>query len=129
MNSAKTDIYSQWIVNAGLLLVMAGTALPLLRTGADWFRYIYCAGAVLALIGWIIRKPLGKDAPMRARRLSRLEVWSAIMFCVGGFFMFYNSGGPGRMDWLAFTLAGGAIQIYTSIMLPKALAANGKKTK
>lgn len=129
MNSEKTNIYSQWIVNIGLLLVMTGTALPLLRIGADWFRYIYCAGAVLALLGWIIRKPLGKDAPMRARRLSRMEAWSAIMFCAGGFFMFYNAGGTGRMDWIAFTLAGGAIQIYTSIMLPKALAGKSGKSK
>ena len=38
--------------------------------------------------------------------------------------MFYEAAGP--RDWIAFTLAGGAIQIYTSIMIPRTIAKENK---
>ncbi len=39
--------------------------------------------------------------------------------------MWYEGARP--MDWLAFTLAGGVLQIYTSIMIPRE-AAKGNKS-
>ena len=113
---------SLWAINIGLILVLTGTALPLLRTGHGFYQYIYCAGALLTLVGRIIQPRLPQSAPLRARRLSRIEIWSALMFCAGGFSMLYNAGKAGRMDWIAFTLAGGAVQAYTSLMIPRALA-------
>lgn len=56
---------------------------------------------------------------LRLKRLYRLETWSALFFCVGTFFIFYDRAGVS--DWLAFTLAGGAVQAYTSIMIPRAM--------
>lgn len=107
-----------WIMNIGLLLVMAATAMPLLRTQGDAFRYIYTAGAVLCLIGRLMT-PFNKNNPLRARRLERMQIWSGVFFCAGAFFMFYYDSS--RMDWLAFTLAGAVIMVYTTLMIPRIL--------
>ena len=72
----------------------------------------------MLLIGRIFSSYKGDN--LRLKRLYRIESWSAIFFCVAVFFMFYERAGA--RDWLAFTLAGGAIQIYTSIMIPRTIA-------
>ena len=53
---------------------------------------------------------------MRLRRLHRLEVWTGIIFCVGAAFLFFRL--ETLRDWLAFTIAGAALQIYTSVAIP-----------
>lgn len=108
-----------WLMNTGLLLIVAGTALPLLHIEGDMYRYLYTAGALLALIGRIFA-PGYKGSILRVRRLGRIELWSCIIFCAGAFFMWYNK--TQAKDWLAFTLAGGALQIYTSLMIPRTLS-------
>ena len=55
----------------------------------------------------------------------RLESWSSLLFCVAAFFAFYSA--PVIRDWLAFTLAGAAIQIYSSIALNIAASKSAKK--
>ncbi|MCM1517643.1 MAG: hypothetical protein NC117_03295 [Pseudoflavonifractor sp.] len=105
---------AMWIVNAGLMAIFAATLLALTMHAAGWWRYLYGAGA-LALIAGRLMSPYRGDI-YRVKRLSRIEVWSAIFFCVAVFFMFYP--GANNRDWLAFTLAGGVIQVYTSVMIP-----------
>lgn len=98
----------------GMLLVVAGTLSPLMGGHVSLYRWIYGAGAALLLVTRILTPYTGKS--LRLKRLYRIESWAALFFCVATFFMFYQ---PGIMrDWLVFTLAGGAIQIYTSIMIP-----------
>lgn len=117
-NVERRQTASMWIANTGLFLIMAAIALPLLRFGGDVYKYVFATGAALVLVGRIINvAPSGTS--LRVRRLVRMELWSGIVFCVGAFFMFYPGVGP--TDWLAFTLAGGAIQAYTSLMLPRAI--------
>lgn len=99
----------------GLILVMAGTALPLLRLDTEIYRYIFSAGAILVVVGRLFMPYKGPS--LRIKRLCRLEVWSGLFFCAAAFFMFWKGAGP--TDWIAFTLAGAAIQIYTSIMIPR----------
>lgn len=112
-----------WLTTLGMLLVAAGTAMPLLMIdGSDLFKYIYGAGAIMLLIGRLFNPYKGDN--IRLKRLYRIESWSAIFFCVAVFFMFYESAGP--RDWIAFTLAGGAILIYTSIMIPRTIAKENK---
>lgn len=106
------------IVPFGLLLILLATITPFFlrdcRWAVDSFRYVYCAGAIIVLIGRIFQKrPATSD--LRLRRLYRLEVWIAIIFCVAGFFAFYSGE---LRDWIAFTLAGAALQAYTSIAIP-----------
>lgn len=98
----------------GMLLVVAGTLSPLMGGHVSLYRWIYGVGAALLLVTRILTPYTGKS--LRLKRLYRIESWAALFFCVATFFMFYQ---PGIMrDWLVFTLAGGAIQIYTSIMIP-----------
>lgn len=99
----------------GLILVMAGTALPLLRLDSEIYRYIFSTGAILVVVGRLFMPYKGPS--LRIKRLCRLEVWSGLFFCAAAFFMFWKGAGP--TDWIAFTLAGAAIQIYTSIMIPR----------
>lgn len=112
---------SPWLIvmNIGLLMIVAGTALPLLHVDAAVWRYIYCAGALLALLGRVCA-PAYKGSVTRVRRLGRIEFWSCIVFCVAGFFMWYEPEQP--RDWIAFTLAGGALQVYASIMTARTLS-------
>lgn len=127
-----------WLVtvNVGLLLIVTGTAIPLLRiTGVDptglMARIVYSAGAAGVFLGRMF-SPSTAGLPLRVRRLCRLEIWTGIIFCAGAFFMWYT---PGRMDWLAFTLAGAVVQIYTSLTIPRAMekerrnASAGKPSK
>lgn len=108
----------QWLVVAGLLLVMAGTVMPLFRVETGCWRWLYTAGAVAVLVGQLFSPYSGDN--LRLKRLYRIETWSGVLFCAGAFFIFYRSYGVGPMDWIAFTLAGGIIRIYTSIMIPRA---------
>lgn len=109
-----------WVITAGLLLIGAGTLMPLLtmQRGSDLFRYIYTAGAAIVIIGRLFTPYQGTD--LRLKRLVRIEAWSGICFCVAAFFLFYDT--VSLRDWLAFTMAGGAIQCYTSFMIPRVAA-------
>lgn len=118
MSTAKVQKLWLWGITAGMLLIVAGTMMPIFNLEGDYFtgtiyKYVYSAGALLLIVSRLFSSYKGKND--RLRRLYRIESWSAIFFCVAAFFMFY---GDAARDWLAFTLAGGAIQIYTSIMIP-----------
>lgn len=115
-----------WIVlsTVALIMIVVGTVMPILG-GANTpfnmlsptFKYVYSAGALILLVSRLFSPYTG--SVVRVRRLYRIETWSSIFFCVAAFFLFYEP--ETSRDWLAFTLAGGAIQIYTSIMIPRAV--------
>lgn len=110
-------------MTVGMLLVVAGTLSPLMGGHVSLYRWIYGAGALILLISRIMSPYTGTS--LRLKRLYRIESWAAIFFCVATFFMFYQ---PEIMrDWLVFTLAGGAVQIYTSIMIPLVVKKESKK--
>ncbi len=112
----KKEQIMMLLITVGMLLIAVGIVLPIFM-GIDCaaYRYIYAAGALMLIIGRIFSPYRGKD--LRLKRLYRIESWSAIFFCVAAFMLFYN---PRSMrDALAFTLAGGVIQVYTSIMIPR----------
>lgn len=112
------------LVTVGMLLLAVGIVIPIITFDiqADTFRYIYAAGALLLVIGRIFTPYQGDN--LRVKRLCRIESWSAIFFCMSAFLLFYDK--TSLRDALVFTLAGGLIQIYTSIMIP---AADRKKSK
>lgn len=112
MNKAQRTTWSSILSPIGLLIIMVAAALPLLKLGTDYAKYIYAAGAAILLVAKIIM-PIVKE-PLRLRRLMRMEIWTGIIFMVGAVFMFL----PGK-DWIAFTLAGGVITLYTSILIPR----------
>lgn len=107
----------QWlvaVVTIGLLAIVIATLIPVMNKGFEhpWYRYLYAVGAAMVLIGRLFSPYKGKHP--RMKRLSRLEAWSGIFFAVAAFFMFYDP--RSNRDWLAFTLAGGLIQIMVTIM-------------
>jgi hypothetical protein len=118
MSEKKSTGWQGWLIAIGLLLIVVGVLLPIIGMRDDMFKWVYAAGALIGLVGRLFNKA-PEDVPMRVKRLLRIEAWSAIFFCVGAFFMFYP--GSNTADWLAFTLAGGAVLIYTSIMIPLAM--------
>lgn len=102
----------------GLLLIVAGVALPFIMVMGGWhseaYKYIYAAGALTLFVSRLFSPYKGDN--LRLKRLFRLETWSAVFFCVGAFFMFYPPGNNMR-DVLAFTIAAAVIQCYCSIMI------------
>lgn len=115
----------------GLLLIAAGTLIPILsghdiiyRDMPPTFKYVFSAGALVLLLSRLFNTYKGKV--IRLKRLRRIEVWSALFFCVAAFFLFYEK--DTTRNWLAFTLAGAAIQVYASFMIPRTIrkALNGE---
>lgn len=115
-----------WVVvvaTIGLLAIAVGTLLPILNVGifdgslGAWWKYVYAVGALCYLAGKLLSPYTGEHP--RIKRLYRIESWSAIFFCVAAFFLFYN-GNVTRDSW-AFTLAGGALLIFTNIAIPRVM--------
>lgn len=113
-----------WVVvlaTVGLLAIAAGTLLPILNVhlgpaaAGTWWKYVYAGGALCFLVGKLLSPYTGEHP--RIKRLFRIEAWSAVFFCVAAFFLFYN-GNVTRDSW-AFTLAGGALLILTTIQIPR----------
>lgn len=113
-----------WLGAVGLLLIMIGTAIPLLVSfypalAGELYKYIYAAGAGITLLARLFMRYNGDN--IRVRRLMRIEVWAAVFFVAAAVLMWLPMKyGVGRTDWIAFTLAGGVITIYTTIMIPRA---------
>lgn len=113
------------MITAGMILIAVALLLPMAGVGPGVYRWVFSAGALITLAGRLLNR---YDGPvLRVKRLYRLEVWSSIFFCAAAFFMFYRYG-EGR-DWFAFILAGGAILVYTSIMIPRTLEKEGRQSK
>lgn len=115
----------------GLIAIAVGTLLPILNVkispsaAGSWWKYVYAAGALCFLVGKLFSPYTGEHP--RIKRLFRIEAWSAVFFCVAAFFLFYN-GNVTRDSW-AFTLAGGALLIFTTIQIPRVVKKELKKSK
>lgn len=113
----KAAAVSRVLVPVGLLMIMGAMMMPFFMGPGQplgWYRWVYAAGALMVLVCRIMCRVRCNDP--RLRRLYRIESWSAVFFCVAAAFMFYE---PNQMrDWVAFTLAGAVIQIYTSLAIP-----------
>ena len=111
------------LATVGLLCIACGAVLPILNvtigTGTvAWWKYVYAAGALMFLAGKILNPYKGSHP--RIKRLWRIESWGAIFFCVAAFFIFYYKEQMNRDVW-AFTLAGAALLIFTSLAIPAAV--------
>ena len=113
------------LYTVGLLCIGVATLIPILHGSFafEWFRYLYAAGAVMVVVGRLFSPYTGKHT--RMKRLRRMESWSSIIFCVAAFFLFYDNGN--NRDWLAFTMAGAAVQIIATILMTRVAAKELKK--
>lgn len=116
--------WADWLLNIGLLCILVGMSLPLFHYNASYF---FSAGVLLQLVGRAASLPAIRKMPMRLRRLCHIEVWATLFFATSAVFMWFKTAGT---DWIAFTLAGGALLVYTSIMKPRVAAKElGNKKK
>lgn len=113
----KTWLMSGVLAPIGLLLILAAAVVPFFLHNTWWavtaYPYVYSAGALTVLAARLLTPRSSDD---RLRRLQRLEVLTGIIFCVGAAFLFFRL--ETMRDWLAFTLAGACLQLYTSIAIP-----------
>lgn len=116
------------LATVGLLTIAVGIMLPVLAMKAypqvgEWWRYVYAAGALCFLVGKLFTPYTGIHP--RIKRLYRIEAWSAVFFCVAAFFLFWSN--DTLRDVWAFTLAGGALLIFSTIAIPRVVRKELKK--
>jgi hypothetical protein len=131
-------VWTVVLATLGLLIIAVGTLLPIFSiklatpsfdqepnfwmNAAGYWKYVYAVGALCFLIGKLFAPYSGKHP--RIKRLYRIEAWSAVFFCVAAAFLFLSDydktgeWGLSMRDVWAFTLAGGALLIFTSIAIP-----------
>ena len=104
-----------WAVIAmlGLITIAVGTLLPIfaVRIGPDAVSWCFLLGKLFS--------PYTGIHP-RIKRLYRIEAWSAVFFCVAALFLFLDMNT--MRDVWAFTLAGGALLIFTTIAIPRTVS-------
>ncbi len=98
----------------GLLIMAVMALLPLLNINHMWMRWAFAAGAFLVLVGRIIG--IYKGPSLRVKRLHRILISSAILYCASALMMFISRG---TNDWIAFLLAGLVMQMYASWMIER----------
>lgn len=103
---------SNLLVIIGLFIMLIMALLPLLNINLIWMRWAFAAGAAIVLVARFIG--LYNGPVMRIKRLHRLLIVSALLYCVSAVMMFYFRG---TNDWIAFLLAGLVMQIYASWMI------------
>lgn len=116
---------SGWLVSLGLLAIMA--SMPLIMHNSRLYGCIYAAGCVMLFVGRLLGGHPSKVASLRLRRLCRMELWTALIFAVGAVFIFLPQGRGN--DWIAFTMAGAVLTLFTSIMIPRQKAKDAREEK
>ena len=107
-----------------MTVLLAAAVVPFFITPMpNWQHYMLAAGAAGTLVSQFLIPNPGDD--LRTRRLARMNVWAAIVYCVGAYCLFSSSPDMQR-SWVAFLLAGAVLQIYATFMLSK-LASNKKE--
>lgn len=96
----------------GLLIVTAMALLPLLNINGPWMRWLFAAGALMVLVVRVLERYDGDN--LRIKRLYRINIVSALLFCASAAMTFYSRG---TTDWIAFLMAGAALQLYSSLAL------------
>ena len=112
---AKQEIrvqISSLLVAIGLLIMLVMAVMPLLNINLLWMRWAFAAGAALVLLARIMGVYSGPA--LRIKRLHRLLIVSAVLYCASAAMMFYSRG---TNDWIAFLLAGLLMQVYASWMI------------
>lgn len=100
----------------GMTLLLVTAVLPILNIKWEGLRYLFAAGAALTLMAQIATPSPSKE--LRVRRLCRINVWSAILYCFAAGCLF-TTRPDFQKSWVAFLLAGAVIQVYATLMISK----------
>ena len=108
MNDKILDI----ILMVGLVVILVMAVLPLFNINEPFVRWLFAAGALAVLVVRLLQSNRGEN--LRLRRLYRINVISALMFCASAV-MFWNMGqAEWSTNWVAFLMAGAALMMYVS---------------
>jgi hypothetical protein len=103
---------SNLLVIVGLFIMMVMAVMPLLNINLMWMRWAFATGAAIVLVARIVG--IYNGPALRIKRLHRLLIVSALLYCASAAMMFYSRG---TNDWIAFLLAGLVMQVYASSMI------------
>ena len=121
MNQEKRTELSSVLVLIGLLVMFVMAVMPLLNLNREWMRWVFAAGSVIVLVARLMDVYNGPS--LRIKRLHRILITSAIMYCVSALMMFLSRGSN---DWIGFLLAGVVVQVYASWMIDRESAKTEK---
>lgn len=124
LNEKNLDI----LLSLALLMLFVPALLPLFDMEGEWMIYGYTAGAILAVLSRVLQRAAyrkDKSIPLRVRRLKHIEFWSSMCYLVSAYFRVSDPYHP--ENWIAFLLAGAALQVYTSFMIPYQLKKAGRE--
>ena len=112
MTQDKRTKISDIMVIVGLLIMAAMAIVQLLVNldiNVELTRWTYIAGALIVLVGRLVG--IYKGPSLRIKHLHLILVFSALLYCASGSMMFFFEG---TNNWIAFLLAGLAVQMYAS---------------
>ena len=112
---------SNVLVLIGLLVMLVMAVMPILNLNQEWMRWAFAVGAVTVLVGRLMGTYNGPS--LRIKRLHRILITSAIMYCASAVLMFLSRG---TNDWIGFLLAGVVVQVYASWMIDRESAKTEK---
>ena len=112
---------SNVLVLIGLLVMLVMAVMPILNLNQEWMRWAFAVGAVTVLVGRLMGTYNGPS--LRIKRLHRILITSAIMYCASAVMMFLSHG---TNDWIGFLLAGVVVQVYASWMIDRESAKTEK---
>lgn len=116
MKKAVNQRYVNIILCVAMLTLLITAILPILGYKWDWLRYAFAAGALLTLVAQVLTPSPSKE--LRTRRLARMNVWSAVLYCVSAGCLFVKDPTM-QQSWVAFLLAGAVLQLYATLMMKK----------
>ena len=120
MTQEKRTSISGILVAIGMLIMVVMIFLPLLPslsedpTWTERMRWAFTAGAFTVLVGRFIG--FKQDASLRIKHLYAILIFSALLYCASASMMFIFQG---TNNWIAFLLAGLAVQTYASWMIER----------
>ncbi|MBR5118529.1 MAG: hypothetical protein IK100_07795 [Muribaculaceae bacterium] len=117
MNKNTKQNIGNFLLCMSMTLLLAAAVVPLFITPMPaWQRWLLAAGAVGTLVAqFLIPSPSDN---FRIKRLSRMNVWAGIVYCIAAYCRF-SSYPDMQRSWVAFLLAGAVLQIYATLMLSK----------
>lgn len=114
----NNTVLSNIVAPIGLLLILLATTAPFFFKFETWaqtaYPFVYLAGAVVLLAARLFNRRHTTD--MRLQGLYRMETWSPILFMAAIAMRFLNTND--LRDWIAFTMAGAVLQVFTSLAIP-----------
>ena len=94
------------------IAMIIGAAMPLFMIKLPWIPYVYAIGAAGMAVCRLTFRYKGKN--FRLKRLYHIETFSSLFLVASSYFMF-----RGDSDWIMLLTVAAALQLYTSILIPR----------